>query len=76
MFNLMLDPPTIIAITGLLSVIGNIVLTLDARRRSIQTAETVEKRVVPAINAIRSEGNARGEQLNGIAKGNPDAPKA
>lgn len=76
MFGLVLDPPTIIAFTGLLSVIGNIVLTIDARRRSIQTAEVVEKKVVPQLNAMRSEGAARGEQLNGMAKGSNDAPKA
>lgn len=68
-----MDAPTIIAITGLISVIGNIALTLDARRRGIKVSETVEQKIVPAIQAMRSEGNARGEQLNGITKGNPDA---
>jgi hypothetical protein len=65
-FNL--DAPTIIAITGLLSVAGNIVLTLDARRRGIETAATVTQVLIPKVEELHKLTNGQSEKLNEVSK--------
>ena len=50
-FGFMLDPATIIAITGLVSVLGNIYLTIDTRRR----AKVIEEKI-STVAAIVSNG--------------------
>jgi hypothetical protein len=63
-----LDAPTIIAVTGLVSVIGNIVLTFDARRRGIATATTVNNVLIPKVEELHKLTNGQSEKLNAVSK--------
>lgn len=65
---MILDAQTIIAITGLISVIGNIGLTLDARRRGIKTETAVTDVVIPKIKELHYLTNGQSDKLNAVSK--------
>jgi hypothetical protein len=62
------DAPTIIAVTGLISVVGNIVLTFDARRRGINTEATMTTVVIPKLEELHKLTNGQSEKLNAVSK--------
>jgi hypothetical protein len=68
MFGLVFDPPTIIALTGLLSVAGNIALTMDARRRSMKNADTLTNVLIPKVDELHKLTNGQSEKLNTVSK--------
>ena len=63
-----LDAPTIIAVTGLISVIGNIALTFDARRRGMKTEATVNNVLIPKVDKLHELTNGQSEKLNAVSK--------
>lgn len=61
------DAQMIVAITGLISVIGNIALTLDARRRSIRNGDTLNV-LLPKVDELHALTNGQAEKLNTVSR--------
>jgi hypothetical protein len=63
-----LDAQTIIAVTGLITVVGNILLTFDARRRGMKTETTVNEILIPKVDKLHELTNGQSEKLNAVSK--------